>query len=302
MTYIIAPIFTLILALLGAFYKNTQKKVDGEPVYWHRLPVLTPIGWVLVAALFLSFAISAYSAYEKAARDVKEKEDETKRMLEVALTGKASAPQMNMFVTKEGVPQDYRALRNEIKQVEDMKIGFIPRSVRDVLFPFSENNPRHEDSVIGYIRFRIGLFGGDYQVKASGYIGREPLLFNHIISLETVFTPSSTLADKPNNRFRLVFEFKEPWPWEDLNQSLNNAFIQGKPIIIVHRDHVPIAPGNPPSFTHFGLVMVLSKHPAFNIDLVLEPKNYVYDSQTQSYSYELHISKPPEIITRPLDP
>lgn len=387
MTYI-AQLFTLTLALLGAFYKNTQKRIGGDPVYWHIFPVLTPIGWILVTALFLSSGISVYSAYEKTAMETQAKADETtrantlqttlnevnstsaltlktqikrfediltnqetignttigkisdssklltttiddsstlltrningsatllrgnineasnltrNRMLEVALAGRSSVPQMYLFFGREGVAQYFASMDEQdlVKDRSFASIGFIPQSVRDVLFPFSDNSPGPDNTSIGHIDFRIGHFGAFCLVQASGFVGRASVLFNSIVALDTTLPNSKT---PPDSNVRLIFQFKQEWSWEDIDESLNNAFIQGRPIIIVYRDHVLTAPAKPPSFTHFDLVMVLSKTPAFNVSVSLEPRNYRYDSQTQSYSYELHISKAPEITIRPLAP
>src|SRR5258708_2104685 len=75
MTYILQAV-SLVLALFGAFYKNTTKTdVNKENVYWHGLPVLTKTGKLFVILLAVSFTLSIYSSW-KAAKTAKTENDD----------------------------------------------------------------------------------------------------------------------------------------------------------------------------------------------------------------------------------
>jgi hypothetical protein len=68
-------VVTLLLALLGTFFKDTIKKdANGEPIRRHGFPVPTRIGWMLLIALLVSsgFSIRSMLSSAQKAHDAEE--------------------------------------------------------------------------------------------------------------------------------------------------------------------------------------------------------------------------------------
>ncbi|HEX8195327.1 MAG TPA: hypothetical protein VF571_03875 [Pyrinomonadaceae bacterium] len=118
MSYI-AQFITLFLALFGAFYKNTQKTdAEKNPIYWHGLPVLTPIGWILVIALTLSSGASIYSAY---ANSVKE-EDQKKELADKEREQRDRANNLQETLNKVST-QNASILETQIERFEKILVN-----------------------------------------------------------------------------------------------------------------------------------------------------------------------------------
>lgn len=383
----VAQLFTLFLAVFGAFYKNTQKKHGDHPVYWHGFPVLTLKGWILVIALLLSSAISIYSAYDKGITAEKEKAAERKRadelqqtlnqvskvsasslelqitrfeeilmsqaiigettigkiddsstrlatnldnssarlnksintsannlignisdssallranILDASLGTRSSIPKISLYVDQRGVTQDFADAYNEVTEVKKGRayqlrygIGVIPKSIRDVLFPFADNSSR--DRRIGWIRLNLREnWGNLHEVRASGIVGSVSPSFNTTFTSLEAFVGSSQATREV---FWLTLNFDKEWSWQVINESLKTRFSKKEYVMIIYREGVAKAPPRAPAFTRVTLVVSLSHEPPITIVMPLEVKNYAYDARNKSYKYELHISKAPEIRT-----
>ena len=378
MPYWLPQLITFLVAVMGAFYKDVQKKVNDVPVYWHRLPVLTPLGWLLLIAFMISLGLSILQAHNAARGKQEEKDkaealektlkevradqasslayqierfkeildsqktigdttigristasdeltnninDSTGRLsgsidsssttlqgnisqsstflrtniLEAALSARSSVPRLKLSITKKGVVHDFGASEDERTQAMEKSnfrkqttIGFLPKSARDVLFPFADNTARNVYAPeIGSINFKFSdEFADDHAVRPLGFV-ESPGTFAVV---DSAITRMDTEVNE--NGLFLTFGFDKPWEWEVMHASLKSKFAEGKYIVKVYRYHVPIAPPRAPAFN---ATLEVQLSDTLRIFMPLEIRNYLHTGR--SYSYELCISKPPEIRT-----
>ena len=381
MPYWLPQLITFLVAVIGAFYKNIQKKINDVPVYWHGLPVLTPLGWLLLVGFMVSLGASIQQARNAARGNYEEKEradalqktlnqvnttsasslklqiDRFKEILdtqdrlgkttikkisdssdqlasnidkstgrldssinissyllrgnitqsshllrtnilEASLATKSSIPTIYLYVTQHGIVHDFADAYNEVKEVRESRaykvrngIAVIPRSIRDVLFPFADNSARGSGD-IGSVRLKIrDDWGNEHQITTSGII--KPVG----ASSNTTFTCVEASVSRHPDVFWLTFDFDKIWSWQAINESLKARFAKNEYVMIVKRTGIAEVPPRPPSFTNATLAISLSYEPPITIVMPLRVKNYAYNSMNKSYSYELHISKAPEIRT-----
>jgi hypothetical protein len=223
------------------------------------------------------------------------------RLMQFTLAHLQSKPKFYFYLKTDNVVQNWERYVSEKQLAEEKNaglpeaFGFVPQSVRDVIFPFASNAQAFPNQMVGEMDFFLGEATNQISFYSSGRM------------LQLGFPPSVVLL--PESKAGWIFDFNKgdtavsmtlrpaaEWQlgsiYEKILQSSND---RNRPILKFTRWRTS-CPASPPKFKEARVTATLWSVSGFKITAPLRVSSFTCDAANSSYSYYLRAAKDPDVI------
>jgi hypothetical protein len=223
------------------------------------------------------------------------------RLMQFTLAHLQSKPKFYFYFKSGSVVQDWGRYVSENQLAEEKNsglpeaFGFVPQSVRDVVFPFADNTQTFPNKEIGEMDFFLGEAVNQISFYSSGrmlQLGFPPA----IVLLSDRETGSIFSFNKADTAVSMTLQPAAEWSlgsiYEQILQSSND---QNRPILKFTRWRTS-CPVTPPKFKEARVTATLWSDSGFKITAPLRVSGFTCDAANSSYSYYLRAAEDPDVI------
>jgi hypothetical protein len=223
------------------------------------------------------------------------------RLMQFTLAHLQSKPKFYFYLKSENVVQDWERYVAESHSAEEKNaglpeaFGFVPQSVRDVIFPFANNAQTFPNQKIGEMDFFLGEAANQIDFYSSGRM------------LQLGFPPSIVLV--PEGKAGSIFDFNKgdtaismtlqpaaEWPLGSIYEKiLRSSNDQNRAILKFTRWRTS-CPATQPKFKEARVTATLWSDSGFKITAPLRVSGFTCDAPNSSYSYYLRAAEDPDVI------
>jgi hypothetical protein len=295
---IVGIVIATLMAIVSSAKETKHLKTASKPSLsaWLRRNRMPAVQIALATGAMTVSLLSLVQEHRE-----RQVEGRKSRLMQFTLAHLQSKPKFYFYFKSENVVQDWGRYVSENQLAEEKNaglpeaFGFVPQSVRDVIFPFADNAQTFPNQMIGEMDFFLGEAANQISFYSSGRM------------LQLGFPPSIVLL--PESKAGSIFDFNKggkavsmtlrptaEWPlgsiYEKILQSSNN---QNRPILKFTRWRTS-CPVTPPKFKEPRVTAVLWSDSGFKITAPLRVSGFTCDATNSSYSYYLRAAEDPDVI------